>query len=261
MPVGETSTLSWSPRGSTSTSNPCGTTSSRGIRAVTALRDRVLAGGDQPDDPRPVGDQVAPAADVADVLLRQRHRVDRGGLGVQPGLDDRAARADAVHRGRQPGCGPRALGDDVHAGTAGQVGDDIGEAFGRRVEHRARRRGSGERGPVGVRLGDDDGRGAERVGVQRREHADRPGTGDEHDVAAAHPDPVDAVRRDAGRLDDRALEVGDLVGQNGDLVLLEHGVLRQAAGLGARARCRRTARRGGPDHAGRRCSDRTRWPA
>ena len=74
--------------------------------------------------------------------------------------------------------------------------------------------------------------GADGVGVQRRQDADRAGAGDQHDVAAADAGPVDAVGRDAGRLDDGTLDVGDLVGQRRHLVVLEHGVLGESAGLG-----------------------------
>ena len=102
-----------------------------------------------------------------------------------------------------------------------------------RVQYGADVQAAGQRGAVRIRLGDDDGGGADGVGVQRGQHADRPGTGDEHDVTTVHADPVDPVGGDAGRFDDRALDVGHGVRQRGDLVVLEHRVLGQAAGLGA----------------------------
>ena len=77
--------------------------------------------------------------------------------------------------------------------------------------------------------------GADRAGVHRGQDADRAGAGDEHDVATGDAGPVDAVRGDGRRLDDGALEVGDLVRELGDLVLLDHGELGQPTGLGAEA--------------------------
>ena len=120
--VGETSTLSSSPWGSTRMSKPSVTTSLELDLCGHRLGDRVLARGDQSDDSRPVGESVAPAADQADVLLGQRHRVERGGLGVQAGLDDRTrvrrTRSGRAQARRRPG----ALDGHVDTDAVGEVG-------------------------------------------------------------------------------------------------------------------------------------------
>src|ERR1041384_3154878 len=52
------------------------------------LLDRIAARGDEPGDPREVGDRVAPGADERDVALREQHRLHRrppGGAGGRRG--------------------------------------------------------------------------------------------------------------------------------------------------------------------------------
>ena len=88
--------------------------------------------------------------------------------------------------------------------------------------------------PHRVDLRDND-IGARGRCVQRGQRADRPGAGDEHGVAGRHPRGVDAVGRDGGGFDERALQVGDVVGQHADVGGGHDGELGDAAPAEAEA--------------------------
>src|SRR3954469_5631139 len=77
------------------------------------LLDRVSTGRDQADDPRPVGDRVAPRPGQGDVVLGQHHRLDGGSPGVEAGLGDAARGADRCDRRLERPLVARALDDGV----------------------------------------------------------------------------------------------------------------------------------------------------
>ena len=168
-----TSTLTWSPVGDRSTSKPRSTTSAIGTCAVTTFSTGQPAAGDEVDDPRPVGDRVAPGADQRDVVLGELHRLDRRGLRVQAGLRDPAGRAD---RRRSPSAGRRSLPE--HSMTASAPMPSVRSLSHshdvdlRGVEHLADVEARGQLGPDRVHLGDHHA-GAQLGRVQRRQRADR----------------------------------------------------------------------------------------
>ena len=65
---------------------------------------------------------------------------------------------------------------------------------------------------IGVGLADEDLGGADGAADQNHERADRAGAGDQHGTAAGHLGAIDAIERHSGRFDQRALLVGDIVG-------------------------------------------------
>ena len=72
-----TRTLTWSPVGDSSVSKPFSTMSAIVDLRADHLLHRQPPLRDQVDDPRPVGDRVAPGAGQRDVALGEHHRVDR----------------------------------------------------------------------------------------------------------------------------------------------------------------------------------------
>ena len=82
---------------------------------------------------------------------------------------------------------------------------------------------------IGVGLADEDLRGADGVADQNHKRADRPGAGDQHRAAAGHLRAIDAIERHRGRFDERALLVGDVVGDQIGVVVVDDGEFAHAA--------------------------------
>ena len=82
---------------------------------------------------------------------------------------------------------------------------------------------------IGVGLADEDLRGADGVADQNHERADRPGPGDQHRAAAGHLGAIDAIERHRSRFDQRALLVGDVVGNQIGVVVVDDREFAHAA--------------------------------
>ena len=193
------------------------------------LLDGKPAAGDQADDPGPVGDRVAPGAGQRDVVLGEHHRVDgRPALVCRPVWEIRPAERTAA----SAVCSARSLPE--HSMTASTpmpsvcVLDPGGDVDARRGPRRRRRRGS-VASAARVGFTSETMTRAPSGGVERGQRADRPGAGDEHGVAGPHAGRVHAVRRHGGRLDQRALQVGDLVRQDAHVAGRHDGELGDAA--------------------------------
>src|SRR6266568_6779918 len=152
---------------------------------------------------------------------------------MEPRLHDGAAAPGMDDAGRQARRRTRALHRDVDADSPRQVVKLRAEPLGRRVKHRPDVHRPGQGRAVGVGFGDHDGRRPDGTGVHGRQDPDRPGAGDQDHVAAGDPGAVDSVGGDRGRLDDRALQIGDLGRQHGELVLPQQRELGQSARLRA----------------------------
>ena len=83
--------------------------------------------------------------------------------------------------------------------------------------------------PVGVGLADENLRSADRAADQHHQRADRARARDQYGVAARDLRAVDAVERDGGRLDHRALLVRDIVGNAVGVVVVDDRQFAHAA--------------------------------
>ena len=82
---------------------------------------------------------------------------------------------------------------------------------------------------IGVGLADEDLGGADGAADQNHERTDRSGASDQHRAAAGHPGAIDAVERHGGRFDERALLVGDIVGNQIGVVVVDDREFAHAA--------------------------------
>ena len=149
---------------------------------------------------------------------------------MEAGLDHRAVFARRVHAGVEGALVARAFDGDVNPDPASALLDLAGDVEITRVEDRGGAEVPGTLCASRVRLGKVDGTCPRGDGAQDDQRADGPGARHQHRVAGPDATTGDAVFRDGSRLDQCALFVGHLVGQDrSDLVVHDHGRVRHAA--------------------------------